>query len=105
MRKPYAKNYVIPAVLALAVLILAGCASDISEVKSPENEGETVVVKGTVKNTIKLGKISGFTLDDGTGEIGVSSEEMPSEGSEARVKGTLMNNTLLGYYIKADKVS
>ncbi|MBD3314064.1 hypothetical protein GF345_06485 [Candidatus Woesearchaeota archaeon] len=88
-------------IIMSSMLIIAGCAQDISEVKQQDNVGDTVTVKGTVQNTIKLGKLSGYQVKDETGTIGVSSEALPAEGSEVTVKGTLIKDTLLGYYIDA----
>ncbi|MBU0535380.1 MAG: hypothetical protein KKE20_00280 [Nanoarchaeota archaeon] len=89
--------------LALCVmLILVGCAKDINDVKTQENIGKKVTVSGTVEQTVKLGKLSGYIIKDETGSIGVSSQSLPAEGSKITVKGVLMKDTLLGYYIISD---
>ncbi len=91
--------------LALALVLASGCAKDISRVKSQEYVGEDVTIKGSVEKTLKLGPVSGFTLKDETGMIAVKSEALPAEGSKVKVKGTLMKDTLLGYYIHAKRIS
>ena len=89
----------------LAALVLAGCAAqDIDEIKNEEHVGEKVTVRGSVESPLKIGGISGFTLVDDSGEsIRVSSESLPAENDTITVKGTLMKDTLLGYYIKRDE--
>jgi len=87
--------------LAVVLIILSGCAKTVSEVKSPDFVGKQVSIKGTVQNTIKLGQLSGYTLKDDTGSIAVSSKSLPEEGAKITAKGTLMKDTLLGYYILA----
>ncbi|MGV8141742.1 MAG: hypothetical protein ACP5NW_04860, partial [Candidatus Woesearchaeota archaeon] len=78
------------------------CTSNIADVKNPDMVGKKVTVKGEVGSTIKIGSISAYNLVDDTGNIGVSSEELPKEGDIVRAKGVLMKDTLFGYYIKAD---
>jgi hypothetical protein len=86
-----------------AVILISGCVtSTIKDVKTSDNVGTKVVVAGTVENTLKIGSISGYTLKDKTDTIRISSESLPEEGSEIRVTGVLMKDTILGYYIKAD---
>ena len=96
-------------ILALFLMVLLfGCigtpVQDINE--NPEDYvGEEVHVQGTVHNTLKFGKLSGFTLKDGNHSIKVSSEELPKEGKEVVVKGTVMKDTLFGYYILAKEIN
>jgi hypothetical protein len=89
-------------VFLIFALIFAGCgAQPIKEIKKQEMVGEKVTVEGTVKNTVKLGKLSGYTLVDANGdEIGISSQKLPTEGKTATVTGTLIKDTILGYYIQ-----
>lgn len=85
----------------LVVLLLAGCYDTISEIKSPEYEGQTVTVKGTAEGVIKIGQLSGYTLVDENGDkIGVSTEDLPADGEQLTVKGVLIKDTIFGYYIK-----
>lgn len=87
--------------LVLVTLLLSGCiATSIKNVKNPDRVGDTVIVSGTVQNTMKIGELSGFTLEDKTDTISVSSESLPKEGTRTTVKGTLMKDALFGYYIK-----
>jgi RNase P/RNase MRP subunit p29 len=89
--------------IILVLSLLVGCTQKISDIKNEEYVGKEVSIRGTVQGTIKLGKLSGYTLVDGDGnKIGVSSESLPAEGSTITVKGTLIKGPLLGYYIKAD---
>lgn len=83
------------------LLFLAGCSfDDIGEIKDDEYIGETVIVSGTVKDSIKLGKLSGFTLEDDEGNtIGVASESLPREGEEIVIEGTLKQELVIGYFI------
>jgi len=86
--------------LAFCTLLLCGCASKISEVKNEKYIGKTVILTGTVENTIKIGSLSGYSLKDDTGTIGVSSETLPTEGDKITVSGVLIKDTIFGYYIK-----
>lgn len=91
-------------ILALfAILLISGCTQSIEEVKKSENIDKTVTVQGTVENTIKLGQLSGYTLRDSNGDtIGVSSDNLPKDGSTITVTGTLKKGGLLGYYIEVE---
>jgi len=89
--------------LILVVLLLSGCAQSIAEVKDEEHIGKTVNLRGTVEGTIKIGQLSGFTLNDGD-TIRVSSATLPEEGKTITVRGVLIKDSLFGYYIKAEKV-
>jgi hypothetical protein len=42
-------------------------------------------------------------VKDSTATIGVSAENLPKENSTVIVTGTLMKDTLFGYYIKANQ--
>jgi hypothetical protein len=57
-----------------------------------------------VKNSVKIGSLSGFTLEDETGSISVRSDELPKEGVKVTVSGVLMKDTIFGYYIQAKNV-
>lgn len=93
---------VIIAVILVAVFFLynASAFDDISEIKSEENIGKSVVVRGEVGTVVKIGELSGYTLEDATGSIAVSSDNLPNEGEMKTVSGTLMRDTIFGYYIK-----
>ena len=95
---------IICILMVFLVLGLVGCTQKISEVKSPDYVGKTVTVSGTVKNSIKIGPLSGFTLvEDDDNSISVSSETLPAEGKKVTVQGVLIKDTIFGYYIKAEK--
>ena len=85
-------------------LVFAGCTQAIKDIKKEEMKGKTVTVEGMVKNTIKLGKISGYTIvDQNKDEIGVASQKLPLEGEKITISGILIKDTLLGYYIKIEE--
>ncbi len=87
--------------MALLVLLVAGCSvQKISEIKNADHVGSDVTVSGTVSKTIKIGDLSGYTLTDETGDIGVSVARLPAEGDKITVSGVLIKDTIFGYYIK-----
>ena len=90
--------------LALALILLLGCSQRIADIKDEDHIGETVMVRGTAENTIKIGSLSGFSLQQGNESIRVSSETLPEEGDTVSVRGVLIRDTLFGYYIKAESV-
>jgi len=92
--------------LIISLALLFGCAmmaTKIGDIKSnPDNYlGKEVTVSGTVTDSIKIGGISGYAIEDATGSIKVSSESLPAEGSTVTVSGTLVKDSLFGYYIQA----
>ena len=89
-------------ILILATVFILGSVKKIADTKTTDYVGKKVTVKGTVENTVKLGSLSGYTLSDESGKISVSSQNLPEEGETIRVSGTLIKDTLLGYYIQAD---
>lgn len=100
-------------VLLVASALLLGCtgapATKISDVKTdPEKYlGEKITLRGTVKESVKLGELSVFTLDDGTGTFAVSSELIPPAGRNATVTGTVMSQNIFmstHYYLLAKDV-
>lgn len=95
-------NKYIATVLVIALALLIGCSTQsISEVKSEDNVGKKVMVSGTVKESIKLGELSGYVLEDDSGDkIKVSSDSLPAEGEDITVSGTLIRDTIFGYYIQ-----
>jgi aspartyl/asparaginyl-tRNA synthetase len=88
----------------LIAIFLIGCSTvAIKEVKTEDYIGKTVTIAGKVDNSMKLGKISGFTLKDEKGESSaVKSDTLPKEGERISVKGVVMKDTLFGYYILAE---
>ncbi|MBD3310165.1 hypothetical protein GF351_03015 [Candidatus Woesearchaeota archaeon] len=102
---------VICVIGVLALIFASGCSTaDISEIKNDPAafEGEQVRLKGTVKDSVKLGQLSGFTLEGQSGDIFVSWEGwMPPEESEVTVKGTVQTLQLLRKrpYVEASRVS
>lgn len=67
--------------------------------------GEKVYVRGTVRDSFKLGKFSGFELVDQSGAILVSSQALPREGAEVVVEGTVMKEMFVGYYVLAKEIN
>jgi hypothetical protein len=88
--------------LAIVVLLFSGCVSvtQIKDLKTEANLGKEVKVSGIVQGTIKLGDLSGYTIKDDSGSIGISSLDLPNEGSTITVTGILRKNLLFGYYIE-----
>ncbi|MBI5227856.1 hypothetical protein HY988_04685 [Candidatus Micrarchaeota archaeon] len=90
----------------LALVLLFGCAifsTKIGEINSdPEKYlGKEITVSGTVTNSLKVGKLSGYVIEDSTGSIKVSSESLPAPGSNVTISGTLVHDSFFGYYILA----
>jgi hypothetical protein len=99
------KTTILVLVLLASAFALTGCAQQtIAELKTEEMIGEDVRVSGTVQTSLKLGELSGYIIEDESGEsIGVSSETLPAEGTEVTVRGVLVRDTIFGYYIRADE--
>ena len=98
------------AIFLIGLLLFAGCIGSYTSIKDIKAEpekylGEKVTVKGTVKNSVKLGKLSGFTIESGNETIFISSGLLPPEGDEVIIEGTVMQEFLMGYYILAKDVS
>lgn len=74
---------------------------DISDIKTGDYVDREVSVYGTVGQSIKIGDLSGYIIEDETGSIAVASDSIPAEGDEVRVNGTLKKN-VLGYYIQTE---
>ncbi|MFW5990923.1 MAG: hypothetical protein ACOCQX_01710 [Candidatus Nanoarchaeia archaeon] len=92
--------------MALALILITGCSQSIEQIKSEDYVGEQVTVKGEVKKSLKIGDVSGFRLeDDKNNSIKVGSEKLPQEGNTVTVTGVLMDDSLMGYYIQAEKIS
>lgn len=91
---------VVAIVLVAVAFFMFGNVRKIVDIKNEAHVGNTVIVSGIVKTTIKIGSISGYTLTDNTDTIAVSSQQLPKEGETITVRGTLMHDNLLGYYIK-----
>jgi len=96
----------------LVALALFGCLgpglTPIEEIRTDPDTylGEQVAVKGTVSDSFKLGKLSGFKLTDEEGSsIMVSSDSLPSDGKEVIVEGTVMREAIVGTYILAKEIS
>ncbi len=96
------KILVVLVLFGLLFVATACSAQKIVDVKTADNVGKKVTVSGIVESTIKLGSISGYVLKDDTGKISVSSENLPKEGDSIKVTGTLVKDTILGYYIKVN---
>src|SRR4030042_6227799 len=95
------KKIIFSIILISTLFLLTGCITkNINDIKSEDYLGKQVYVHGTVENTLKIGELSGFTLKDKNGDtIWVRSDSLPKEGSEITVKGVVMKEILVGYYI------
>ena len=94
--------------LVLISLLLFGCTQttpleDLN--KNPgEYAGKEITVHGTVTNTVKIGKLSGYTLIDEEGHgIRVSSASLPAEGKEITINGLFVQDSLFGYYLQVSE--
>jgi len=98
-------NRIIFIFVVLALLALAGCSTKISDIKSNTDDylGREISVPGTAVKSIKIGKLSGFTLKQDDESIPVASSKLPDEGEKVTVKGTV-NRGILGTYLDAFEV-
>ncbi len=89
-------------IIFVLALFLFGCVAgqSINEVKTEQNVGKTVVVSGTVTDVVSIGGLSYYILEDDSGSIPVSSSRLPAKGDKITANGTLIKDTLVGYYIK-----
>lgn len=88
--------------LILAVFAFISMPKQIEDIKTEENIGKSVKVRGEIKNVLKIGSLSGYVIEDDSGSIAVSSDNLPSEGELITVRGTLIKDSLFGYYIKSN---
>lgn len=92
----------------LSIFLFIGCiGTSLNEINEDPDKyvGKSVLIKGEVKNPIKIGKLSGFTLVDGNDSIKISSEEIPKEGKTVSIKGTVMKDSLFGYYVLVEEIN
>ena len=89
-----------PVVLLLA-LSLAACTLPTSIQKIRENPrdyaGKTVTISGSVKDVVSLLVVKYFEVDDGSGTLGVVSDQpMPVKGTKVNVTGKVREVASLG---------
>ena len=89
-------------IIFVLALFLFGCVAgqSINDIKTEQNVGKTVVVSGTVTDVTSIGGLSYYILEDDSGSIPVSSSRLPAKGDKITANGTLIKDTLVGYYIK-----
>ena len=90
-------------IIGLVIATTACSVKTIADVKKTENVGKTVTVQGNVQTTLKIGTLSGYRLKDATDSIVVSAQNLPKENTTITVTGVLMQDTIFGYYIKANE--
>lgn len=92
---------ILVSILVIA-LFLFGCVAgqSIKDLKTEQNIGKTVAVSGTVANVVSISGLSYYILDDTTDTIPVSAKNLPAKGDKVTATGTLIKDTLIGYYIK-----
>jgi hypothetical protein len=61
-----------------------------------------VTVSGTVTNVVSIGGLSFYTLEDDTGVIPISAKDLPAKDDKITVRGVLIKDSIVGYYIKFD---
>jgi len=93
------KKILFLVLIILVVFSTTACVSSIKDIKKESNVGKKVIVKGKVGSSIKLGSLSGFTIEDDSDSIFVSTNDLAEEGSNKIIRGTLEKN-ILGYYIE-----
>jgi len=90
-------------ILLCMTILCAGCSQTIKEIKTTENIGKTVSVNGEVIKSIKILKLSGYILQDENNDtISIATTELPIKGEIITAKGTLIKDTIFGYYIKTE---
>jgi len=95
-------NFVRVLSMALLVLTLWGCAARSVAVRDVvdhprEYAGKRVTIEGEVTGSFSLFVIKYFTVNDGTGTIGVISENpLPRKGEKIKVTGTVKEALSLG---------
>lgn len=97
------KGILVVLFVGLLFAVTACSVGTIDGIKTDANVGKTVTISGVVQSSFKIGSLSGYTVKDSTATIGVSAENLPKENSTVIVTGTLMKDTLFGYYIKANQ--
>jgi PKD repeat protein len=90
-------------IIGLLIAATACSVKTIADVKKAENVGKTFTVQGNVQTTLKIGTLSGYRLKDATDSIVVSAQNLPKENTTITVTGILMQDTIFGYYIKANE--
>jgi len=104
------RNISILFAIAVVSMLIFGCLgpsmTKLSEIKANPDKfvGQKVNVQGTVESSIKIGTLSAFSLGDGNITMGVSSEMLPPVGRNVTVSGTVVKDTVFGYYILANDV-
>lgn len=77
-----------------------GNVKAISDIKHTDLLGKTVTVRGRVVNNVKIGRISGYRLNDSSDSIPISSQNLAKINTTVTVTGTLLNSSYFGYYIQ-----
>lgn len=85
----------------ISILLLIACTRTVPIKEIIDNPREyadkKVAVEGTVSGVFSLFVVKYFTVNDGTGEIGVVTEKvLPRKGQRIRVTGTLKEAFSLG---------
>ena len=101
MAMPTLTRTLAPYVLASLLALLAGCgfSTSIADIQAHPRDyaDKEVTVEGEVKEVFNLFVVKYFTLDDGTGEIGVVTERpLPQKGERIRVTGQVRETFSLG---------
>lgn len=96
------KSKLLLILLVVLSLSLMGCTQSIEKVTSTDNYvDKKVSISGTASTPIKLGSLSGYTLEDKAGDkIIVAASDLPDEGEKVVARGTLKKGLLgIGYYV------
>ena len=90
--------------LASAVLLLAGCTPPAAELTVADiladparYEEQTVELSGEVTDAMGLFSVGLYSLDDGTGEIRVTTASgLPATGTKLTVRGSVLSGVTIG---------
>jgi hypothetical protein len=96
-------------IFALALLALFGCMAQTTPLGDIKNnpgkyEGQQVTVRGNITDSLKIGSLSGFRITDGNATLAVRSDTLPPVGADVTVKGTVVRDSIFGYYVLASGV-
>lgn len=104
IKKYSMKSKLFLVILLVSLLALSACTKTVEEVTADDSlVGELVKVKGTVRDTVKIGDLAGYTLVDKNDDtIIVRTSALPTEGDTIVASGTLKKGLFgVGYYIDA----